>query len=443
MNFKMVDKNRSHSNEEYELLWKELEPRLKSRSRRRGGVIVLFGLGILLIITLATYVLKEKPSINMVDNGVMLLEKPMSEAIAIESPDTRTESASKESERTENSAPSVDDKESFSGFDVQEPPSKNIGLESLANQGLFSSQKYSSTVVTTQLSHLNSRPENIDPSSKEAEYKLYDRETSLQILPLVKLTSEEKSPLSFYRTEVHQPLLENAAENKFSLQLSYDALLPFSSIIAPESNYSEDLQNSLNMIIAMAAELKLSYAINQRLYIGLGLSYTHIWEQFDIDNRVTKMQLVNNSQAFVHMGNFKSAEQLVPVHTTQRVRKNNTFKIYSLVPQIAKSFEMGKIKYRCGAGLPVIISQSYAGTLFDEDRLVTSEHEILSVKKFSKVGLQLELGVGYSISERIDLGIRINYKRFFAGNDDYLDYSQPSIQALGIGVSSKYRFSYK
>ena len=87
-------------------------------------------------------------------------------------------------------------------------------------------------------------------------------------------------------------------------------------------------------------ELWSSYKFSEHLGFGLGLSYNEYWERFDLDNVVTAQMEIFNPEAFAMAESFHGADQCLTTHTTQRVVNYNSFRIWSLNPQLDISLDL-------------------------------------------------------------------------------------------------------
>lgn len=443
-----MDKNKYHSKEEYQDLWEELEPRLIKKSSRRKYFFFLF------VLCLGVVFFAHLPEFNAGSSAETTKAQSAKNTSTVRKQeiirDSKNANTDKVYDNTKQNRIYEDKNFTFesdqvnkvSSFTVIDKKNPSLLYNDLSiNPPKKSTLKNSVTALYENSKTISENNFNSpEPTFSFPQLKLTKTRSLNSLIPMALYYIRDSLELpSSLKLLSSSRVKDHNEPSRFSMSLGTGVLIPFTASGTQITPYGKELEQSLSSLIGMKAELGVHYNVSKTLRLGIGLEYAQLWEAFTLDNKVTITKLVENPEAFTFQGNPIPAEQWLPVDITQKIRKYNSYRVWSVVPSFSKSIYIRQLELTGGLAIPLQLSQAYSGTLLRKDGLITYEDEIFEAKRFSRVGLSFSLGGSYAINSRVNLGLSIEYRYFRPGTDLHLHYTQPMIRALGLGISVRYR----
>ena len=418
----------------YDELWLELEPRLISPSSDRNKIYLWLFLLIVSVTAIGYWYLSSKAQELKVEDIVqssITAPTQVGEQLVV--------SVDLQKKKKHKGAIKINDDVDVRSKSVVP---YNTGYQN--NQTVINEIPAGTSVYTNKQTPKSIFAEDGTPStdtrstSEPQNVSAISTQDACTIIPYVKprliCFYRDSIDLRFQRSDVVSP----ESLNKFKIGFSILATKPFTKKGVSRSSYEEDLRSSLAIMTGVEMELWSSYKFSEHLGFGLGLSYNEYWERFDLDNVVTAQMEIFNPEAFAMAESFHGADQCLTTHTTQRVVNYNSFRIWSLNPQLEYQFGLGNWTAVGAIGTPIVLQQNYVGTLFDEQGLVTYSYPVFDDKRFARLGLRLNIMVNYQLGNGINLGLNLNYRQFFESEGQL--FQQTRLSSFGLGMMTSYRF---
>ncbi len=263
-------------------------------------------------------------------------------------------------------------------------------------------------------------------------------------LPLLSLNQFKLTPWQVSMDQVDfvkgKSLQEVKTKGGSSIEFGASLLIPsFRDGSNTQSNLGVELDQYLELSYGYKFYVDYKYAFDSGVVVGLGLSSSTIVETFKIQEEFITEGILFNEEAFKFNDDFIGADQLGVTTTAYNIFNRNSFHLFDLVPSIGYRTE-GRLSFGLDLQALINLSQSYTGSLIDEDMELLKSGELFEERKFKRVGGALKASLAYDLTDRIQANLNLSYSQRGIIEIESGNFNVDAMNVIDAGMGLRYSF---
>ncbi len=460
-------------------LWKELEPNLPAQKKRRRFIAFLFlGLGLILLVWEIggfTFTKTEVTNASISESSVKiennlnqndLIKNKLTQADLINDELTqndklKTQTESKPLTQKSNSTKLPVNQENLavnnsrvtlvndavpSGTQLKNTSNQKLlrtNINDLNNNKIKPKDNRESRIVSSEI--LKQENLRVDPGFGVDELINFPRTLfEFYSLPFISLGQLTVPPyqvsIDMVDFEKEKPLQEVISKGGSSIVIGSSLLIPsFRDGINTQSNLGVELDQYLELSYGYKFYVDYEYAFKSGVVVGLGLSSTTIVETFKIQEEFIVEEILFNEEAFKFNDDFIGADQLGVTTTTYNIFNRNSFQLFDLVPSTGYRTE-GRLSFGLDLQALINLSQSYSGSLIDEDMELFKSGELFEERKFKRVGVTLKVSLAYDLTDKLQTNLNLSYSHRGIMEIESGNFNVDAMNVIDVGLGLRYSF---
>ena len=458
-------------------LWEELEPNLPAQKKRRRFIPFLFlGLGLILLVwkiagftftntevantSISESIVEKENNLNQNDlakNNPTDDDSTNNEQTQYDKLKTKAESKPLTQESQSTKLP-VDQKNLRMGVSreamVNDAVPSKVQLRNTTTQKL--PLENTSDLINNKITPNFNRESRIVPSGtstngnigvglgKDELISVPRSAIDFYSLPLLSLNQFKLPPWQVSMDQVDfekgKSLQEVISKSGSSIEFGASILIPsFRDGSNTQSNLGMKLDQYLELSYGYKFYVDYKYAFESGVVFGLGLSSSTIVETFKIQEEFIAEGILFNEEAFKFNDDFIGADQLGVTTTAYNIFNRNSFQLFDLVPSIGYRIE-GRLSFGLDLQALINLSQSYTGSLIDEDMELLKSGELFEERKFKRVGGALKASLAYDLTDRLQANLNLSYSQRGIMEIESGNFNVDAMNVIDAGMSLRYSF---